>query len=868
MTHRALPPFLVVVVGFGLACLGTPAPAQTSNLNFVDDGQPTSTVLDRSNIRLRLEDAGSNLDSGQIEMVVASVSSRATGDAETVDLVETAADSGVFVGVLQTVSEYSWTAGDGVLASRWIYDPGTGDSPDILDAAAGSLATSATVEYARGSFLDPYGRPTTTVALGEVVRASILAPGIDSPHSEETIGWNVRDSSNWDHASIQVSDLPDTGLYEGGTLPTTDDPPTPYDEVLQTAIGRTLEGSFWSGPTEATGTATVVASRIALIDAVGRPLVVRRAGQRVHVEVFDSAAAGTTTAVLTTNGTLDQETVTLAEVEPGRFRGSIATRATAGGASVGDGVLDLDSAGGEQVDAGHTDGHGGSSASLGTLPEAPVRSALFVVGNVVLGVGDQAIHDHLVADGWNVLPIDDGGSTTQDAAGHDLVLISSTVQSNKVGTKFRDVAVPVVVWEPYVLDDLGMTGTTSGLDYGSELSMTDVTIRDPGHPLSAGFDGAVTVTLTAGALTYGRPGAGATGVARVGNRPERMATVAHETGDVMAGHVAPARRVSTFLSDTTAADLTADGWTLIDAAVCWAVHCEGRPVAAFATVVSGPDGRTVDFDASASTAFDGATLVDFEWSFGDGGTADGDTARRIYPSANYSNDHGFWVSLTVTDSFGRTATTARPLWLDGWRQREALLVARSELLDAADAAIVERLRLRGVRTTSIDDSAVTAGDAAGQDLILLSATVQSSQVGTIFRDALVPVVVWETQLFDDMAMTPAAAFGRDLAQPGVDIVDPGHPIVDYGAGGQVELDLTGDLGWGQVPATATVIATSPADSSHAAIFCYDDGETLADGTPAAERRVGAWLGEDGAAVLTYTGRRLVDGVLLWALRFR
>ena len=867
MAQRVLP-LLLVALGLSAAQLGISAPIRAADLSFVDHDQPTTTVLDRSNVRLRLDDPSSNLDAGQIETVVATVSSRATGDTETVDLVETSTDSGVFVGVLQTVPEPSWTAGDGLLASRWIYDPWDGDSPDVLDATAGSSAASATVEYVRGGFLDPWGRPTSSVALGEIVRASILAPGIDSPHDEETIGWNVRDWTSWDGEQTAVTDLPDTGLYVGGTLQTSDQPPVENDDILQTAIGRTLQGSFWVGPTQATGSATVVASRIALLDAVGRPLVVRRAGQDIHIEIFDVAAAGTTTAVLTTDGTLDQETVILTEVEPGRFRGSITTLATVGSASVGDGMLDLDSTGGEQVDASHADGHGGSWASLTTLPEPASRSALFVVGNVVLGAGDQAVHDHLVADGWSVLPIDDGGSSAGDADGHDLVLISSTVKSSQVGTKFRDVTVPVVVWEPYVLDDLGMTGTTSGLDYGSEHSKTDVTIRDSGHPLSAGFDGTVTVTSTAGKLTYGRPGAGATGVARVGNRPERLATIGHETGDMMAGHVAPARRVSTFLSDTTAADLTADGWTLFDAAVCWAVSCEGRPVARFATAVPGPDGRTVSFDASASAAFDGASLVSFQWSFGDGGTGDGETAQRVYPSADYSDDHGFWVSLTVTDSLGRTATTARPLWLDGWRQREALLVARSELLDAADAAIAERLRLRGVRTTSIGHSAVTAGDAAGRDLILLSATVQSNQVGATFRDAVVPVVVWETHLFDDMAMTSSTAFGRDLGQPGVDIVDPWHPIVDYRADGRVQLDLTGSVGWGQVPAGATVVATSPADPSHAAIFCYDDYEILADGTPAPERRVGAWLGEEGAAVLTYHGRRLIDGVLLWALRDR
>ncbi|MEM8931116.1 MAG: PKD domain-containing protein [Acidobacteriota bacterium] len=868
MLRLAFPTAPALALALGVTAWTVHVDAQ--NLAFLDAGQPANSVLDRSNVRLRLDDPSFDLDPLVAETVSASVSSQVTGDSETIVLVETGPSTGRFEGIVQLVPEYDWSADDGVLSSRIDYDPWSGlDTGDTLDASAGSQAASVAVTYVRTTFTDRRGQPTDTIALGETVHASIIAPGIDSPLDEETIGLNVRNVGNWDSGDTAVDDLPNTGRYAGGTLPTSGDPVDEFDEVLQVAVADTVSGDFWVGPTRGLATATVTASRTTLLDAVGRALVVGRAGQMMHVEVFDASASGTITVQLSTDGTLDQETLTLTALGDGRFAGSIDSRA-AGSATRGDGVLDLDAAGGETVDARYTDGHGGSSASLTTLAAAAARSALMVVGNVALGAGDRAIHDRLVADGWSVLPIDDGASTTGDATGHDLVLISSTVSSNQVQAKFRDVPVPVLVWEPYVLDDLGMTGTTSGLDYGSETGQTAVTIRDPGHPLSASFDGSVTITSTAGKLTYGRAGAGATGVSRVGTRRERLGTLAYETGDTMVGHVAPARRVSTFLSDTTAASLTVDGWALVDAAVCWAVGCDGLPVARFDTAVSGPNGRIVDFDASASTAADGATLVDYQWSFGDGGTGDGAAPRRIYPSADYRDDHGFWVALTVTDSFGRTATTARPLWLDGWRQREALLVSRTELLDAADAEIAERLRLRGVRTTSIRDSTAATTDADGKDLVLLSATVLSSQVGTTFRDVVVPVVVWETHLFDDMAMTSASTgdYGRDLGQPGVDIVDQGHPIVEWSVSGQASVDATGEVGWGQVPASATVVATSPANAAHAAIFCYDDDEILADGQHSPERRVGAWLGEDGAAVLTYPGRRLLDGVLLWALRDR
>jgi len=79
----------------------------------------------------------------------------------------------------------------------------------------------------------------------------------------------------------------------------------------------------------------------------------------------------------------------------------------------------------------------------------------------------------------------------------------------------------------------------------------------------------------------------------------------------------------------------------------------GNPVA----VISQPSvaGKTVNFDASGSTAAPGATIVSYEWNFGDGATSNaGPTTSHTYPSVNT-----FTVRLTVTDSSGRTgvATT-------------------------------------------------------------------------------------------------------------------------------------------------------------------------------------------------------------------
>ena len=46
------------------------------------------------------------------------------------------------------------------------------------------------------------------------------------------------------------------------------------------------------------------------------------------------------------------------------------------------------------------------------------------------------------------------------------MLVSSTVTSGNVNTKFRTVVNPVLTWESTLFDDLGMTGT-SGTDFGT-----------------------------------------------------------------------------------------------------------------------------------------------------------------------------------------------------------------------------------------------------------------------------------------------------------------------------------------------------------------------------------------------------------------
>ena len=79
----------------------------------------------------------------------------------------------------------------------------------------------------------------------------------------------------------------------------------------------------------------------------------------------------------------------------------------------------------------------------------------------------------------------------------------------------------------------------------------------------------------------------------------------------------------------------------------------GTPTASFTVSPVSPNlGDTVFFNASASTAPSGRSIVSYDWTFGDGGAATGTTVSHVFGvAATYS------VTLTVTDDRGATGST-------------------------------------------------------------------------------------------------------------------------------------------------------------------------------------------------------------------
>jgi chitodextrinase len=89
----------------------------------------------------------------------------------------------------------------------------------------------------------------------------------------------------------------------------------------------------------------------------------------------------------------------------------------------------------------------------------------------------------------------------------------------------------------------------------------------------------------------------------------------------------------------------------------------GNPTADFTFNPSAPrSGQQVTFDASATQAAAGRTIVSYSWSFGNGNSGSGQTVTTSFTTG--ATPTTFNVLLTVTDSAGKTSSITKPITIN------------------------------------------------------------------------------------------------------------------------------------------------------------------------------------------------------------
>jgi len=185
---------------------------------------------------------------------------------------------------------------------------------------------------------------------------------------------------------------------------------------------------------------------------------------------------------------------------------------------------------------------------------------------------DERIAAHLNARGYSVQLVDQNfrPDLARDAS---LIIISSTVSSKDVLPGWRALPVPLVTWENDLLDDLAMSGKRHDVDFGETDKERYLWMVNAPNPVSAGLPaGTINVYGKQAAMSWGKPGLGASIIATVYGQPDKAAIFTYETGATMDYEtLAPARRVMFFMSNDSFANLSSAGQRLFDAAIDWAI---------------------------------------------------------------------------------------------------------------------------------------------------------------------------------------------------------------------------------------------------------------------------------------------------------
>lgn len=192
---------------------------------------------------------------------------------------------------------------------------------------------------------------------------------------------------------------------------------------------------------------------------------------------------------------------------------------------------------------------------------------------------DQAQLAWLRELGFNVATADHMESDSR-ANGMDLVIVSASTNKYKLGIKYADAAMPVVLLEAKAVDALGMVTRRRNTDYGVNDHKESlyppenyIDIARSFHAVAAGnAPGRLKLYKTPGVLAWSRPPAGAQVIATIPNQPEHATMFVYEKGATMANDmIAPARRALFPMDAPRFPDLTEQGRAMYGALLLWAL---------------------------------------------------------------------------------------------------------------------------------------------------------------------------------------------------------------------------------------------------------------------------------------------------------
>ncbi len=303
-------------------------------VSFVDGaGQLATVYLEGTKAHVRVIDYGADVHPSQADTVTAALTTEISGDAESLTLTETGAQTGIFEGAINVRHGPA-------LPNSGSIEPGEETGPphqfDTIHASYTASSSGGVSTAAAGTlnsriwFLDAYGQVTDHYAERTRVYVRVEDHRFDDPGSVDRANVIVRSLSGDQEPLELVETGRSTGIFEGSLALDSAGTPAP-DGILQAGPGYDITAQRDTGFTAEPARAWIDSLSIAFLDESGRPTSELLDTGLVRVRVVspaanqDPAQAETLQAVLQTRFSADRETVQLAETGPdtGVFEGAV-----------------------------------------------------------------------------------------------------------------------------------------------------------------------------------------------------------------------------------------------------------------------------------------------------------------------------------------------------------------------------------------------------------------------------------------------------------------------------------------------------------------------------------------------------------------
>lgn len=185
-----------------------------------------------------------------------------------------------------------------------------------------------------------------------------------------------------------------------------------------------------------------------------------------------------------------------------------------------------------------------------------------------------------------------------------------------------------------------------------------------------------------------------------------------------------------------------------------------------------------------------------------------------------------------------------------------------------DLAIQKHLEQQGYQVQILDQTQEPS-QIKNTNLIIMSSTVGSKNLKSGWRQLNIPLMTWESDYIDDLAMTGKKSgtdFGDIDKQRYLWLVNAPHPLSGKLPAGTANVYKTqAMMDWGKPGLGATIIATIYGEPEKAAIWGYEKGATMDYESIAPEKRLMFFLHNDTFTNLSEDGLKLFNAAIDWML---